>query len=192
MKAVLNLFRQRPWKLHLSVILAGLGLDQLTKYLAVKAYSLPGGHINPFAVTEVIGEWLRFRLVYNPGAAFGLQPQKLLPWLHPTVFYVLISILAMVALLVYYTKTPKEDRFSLLGLAFILSGALGNLFDRFRIHKVVDFIDVGIPGYNYRWPTFNIADSMVCIGVGILLIMQFFSKPPLPQNNQTASGSVDA
>lgn len=189
MKPLLTELSERPWKLHILVIIAGLALDQYTKYLAVKAYSLPGGVINPFAVTQVVGEWIRLRLVYNPGAAFGLQPQKLLPFLHPTLFYALVSLLAMVILFSFYRRLPVYDKGSQLGIALVLAGAWGNIADRLRLHKVVDFIDVGVPGYAYRWPTFNVADSLVCIGVGCIILWPMIMKKPVTTSETSTSNS---
>ena len=57
-----------------------------------------------------------------------------------------------------YWKLGRHDAWPKAGVALILSGAFGNLIDRLQLHKVTDFIDMGIPGYAWRWPTFNIAD----------------------------------
>jgi lipoprotein signal peptidase len=65
--------------------------DQLTKVWARRSFSLPNGEPDYFLTHPVIGEWLQFRLVYNFGAAFGMKPQSLLPFLHPTLFFGLFS-----------------------------------------------------------------------------------------------------
>ena len=64
------------------------------------------------------------------------------------MFYVLISIIAVYGLLMFVVELPLKDWFSRVGVAFILSGALGNLSDRFRIGKVVDFLDSEFPDIN--------------------------------------------
>ena len=157
-------------RLWLSALLLGtLALDQWTKWLARVRLGLPGGEPDFSKVTQVIGEWVQFRLVYNTGAAFGMRPQKLIPWLNPTLFYALFSAVAIGFLIFLYRRVPRGDTWQKAGITLILSGAFGNLIDRMRFDKVTDFIDVGIPGYAWRWPTFNVADSCVCIGVAMLI-----------------------
>jgi signal peptidase II len=81
-------------------------------------------------------------------------------------------------LVFYYLRLRPQENWLKTGVVLILSGAVGNLFDRLTMHKVTDFIDVGIPGYAWRWPTFNIADSCVCVGVGILLVLPMLLARP--------------
>ncbi len=118
---------------------AVLGLDQLTKAFA-------SAHLVPGEPVPVLGNFLRLTLVHNTGAAFGLFPGSRLP-------FILVSVLAIAVVL-----------YVLLG--WILGGALGNLLDRIRWGRVVDFIDVGIG--TVRWPVFNVADSAVTLGVILL------------------------
>jgi signal peptidase II len=157
--------------LRLGLFALTLAADQITKLWARITFSLPNGEPDYYLVQSVIGEWLQFRLVYNHGAAFGMKPQALVPFLHPTVFFGLFSAIAIGVLVYYYMRLQPHENGLKTGVALILSGAVGNLIDRLTMHKVTDFIDVGIPGLHPRWPTFNIADSCVCIGVGILLIL---------------------
>jgi signal peptidase II len=88
----------------------------------------------------------------------------------------LFSAAAIGFLFFLYRKLPREDMWQKAGLTLILSGAFGNLIDRLRFHKVTDFIDVGIPGYPWRWPTFNIADSCVCVGVAMILASSWIPR----------------
>lgn len=155
---------------HLLIFSAVLLFDQVTKYWARAAYSLPNGEPDYGLVTPVLGEWVQFRLVYNLGAAFGLRPQDVLPFLHPTLFYLVFSLAAIVFLTVYYRRLPGGEKAARLGVLLILAGAFGNLIDRVTLHKVTDFIDVGIPGVSLRWPVFNIADSSVCVGIVLLIV----------------------
>lgn len=151
------------------LLLATLFLDQWTKWLARVHFGLPDGEPDYFKVKRVLGEWFQLRLVYNRGAAFGMRPQHLLPWLNPTVFYALFSAVAIGFLIFLYRRVPRGDYWQKTGITLILSGAFGNLIDRMRFDKVTDFLDVGVPGYAWRWPTFNVADSCVCIGVAMLV-----------------------
>lgn len=161
--------------LRLLLLAVTLVADQVTKYMARAKYSLPDGEPDYFHVTQVIGEWLQFRLVYNSGAAFGMKPQSVVPFLEPTVFYAIFSTIAIVVLFIYYRKLARFETWAKAGVALILSGAFGNLIDRLMMHKVTDFIDVGLPG-GPRWPTFNIADSCVCVGVALILAAPLFQR----------------
>jgi signal peptidase II len=112
----------------------------------------------------IAGDWLQLRLVYNPGAAFGLN-------LGPHSRWIFLAI-ALVALLVLWRMaraTPARDRFRHLALGLVAGGAAGNLVDRIRSpHGVVDFLDVGVGAL--RWPTFNVADMGVSCGAVALAI----------------------
>ncbi len=111
---------------------------------------------------EVLGEWLTFTLLYNPGAAFGLHLGEWSRWI-----FTALTIGASVILTRMYQATAEGDALKLTSLGMILGGALGNLIDRLRSGQgVVDFIDVGIG--DMRWPTFNVADIGVSCGALLL------------------------
>lgn len=166
------------------LLIATLALDQWTKLLARVHFGLPGGEPDYFKIKHVLGEWIQFRLVYNAGAAFGMRPQQLIPGLNPTLFYALFSAVAIGFLVFLYRRVPRGDNWQKAGITLILSGAFGNLIDRMRFDKVTDFIDVGIPGYAWRWPTFNVADSCVCVGVAMLVLAS-----RLPQGKTDAASA---
>ena len=106
----------------------------------------------------VIGDFVQLRLVYNQGAAFGLDVGENSRW----VFFGL-AIVALVVLGSMVRSTRPGDRFRLLALALVCGGAAGNLIDRIRSAQgVVDFVDIGVGGW--RWPTFNVADSAITVG----------------------------
>jgi len=162
---------------HIGLVIVGFILDQITKLWAVAAFATPDGSVTP-AVYNVIGDLFRFRLAYNTGAAFSMQPQKIFPFLSPTVFYLALSTVAIVAMIFFYKKLPTWDWGSKLGISLILSGAFGNMFDRIRIDKVIDFIDWDFPDFIiHRWPTFNLADSWVCIGVVFVIFAPMLLNP---------------
>lgn len=164
-----------PW-IHAVIGLAGLVSDQATKIWAVARFAEPDGTPRHETI-PVIGDLLRFQLDYNEGAAFSSRPQEILPFLHPTLFFGVLTVVAVVALVYFYRSLPKQDSWSRLGVAFILAGALGNLSDRFRIGKVVDFISSDFPDWIMpRWPTFNIADSLVLIGISLVFLGPVFYK----------------
>jgi signal peptidase II len=160
------------------VFFLGYISDQITKFWAVARFTDANGEQN-YQKINVIGDLFRFQLAYNEGAAFSMKPQALLPFLHPTLFFSIVSIIAITGLIWFYRTLPTKDWPSRLGVMLILSGALGNLTDRMHIHKVVDFIDVDFPDFiMHRWPTFNIADSCVCVGVSLILISPVLFKKP--------------
>jgi signal peptidase II len=107
---------------------------------------------------SVIGEWVQLRLVYNEGAAFGLDLGEYSRW----IFFSL-AILALIVLGSMVRSTRPGDRFRLVALALVCGGAAGNLIDRIRSAQgVVDFVDIGVGAW--RWPTFNVADSAITVG----------------------------
>lgn len=133
--------------------------DAFTKLLAVDRLA-PVHTPHP-----VIGQWLRWTLVYNPGAAFGLH---LGPW--SRWIFVLLTFVALAVLWNMYRTSVPDARVKVLALASIAGGAIGNLVDRLRSARgVVDFIDVGVR--DWRWPTFNIADIAVSCGAIALAIV---------------------
>jgi signal peptidase II len=105
-------------------------------------------------------------LVRNTGMAFGLLSAHAIPY--KPLLVTLLSIAALTAVAIYAVRTPAASRLTRWGLAFILGGAAGNIIDRVRLGYVVDFIDVFYRGSH--WPAFNVADSAICIGVGLLLL----------------------
>ncbi len=170
------------------LLIATLALDQWTKLLARIHFGLAGGEPDYFKIKHVLGEWIQFRLVYNAGAAFGMRPQQLIPGLNPTLFYALFSAVAIGFLVFLYRRVPRGDTWQKAGITLILSGAFGNLIDRLRFDKVTDFIDVGIPGYAWRWPTFNVADSCVCVGVAMLVLA---SRLPRGKTDEASAGPAN-
>jgi len=111
---------------------------------------------------EIYGEWIRFTLVHNPGAAFGLQMGQYSRWI-----FMVLTIVALIILGRLYAVTRAGDMVRTLSLALVCGGALGNLIDRVFSHAgVVDFIDIGLG--DSRWPTFNIADMAVSFGAFLL------------------------
>ncbi len=160
-------------RVFLGIVGSVVVLDQVTKAMAVAALSrnLP---------VHVLGDWLLLRLVYNPGAAFGIHVGAYSRWV--------FTILALVALAVLgnmVRHTRQEQWFRLTALALVCGGAVGNLIDRLRSSRgVVDFIDVYIGPLH--WPTFNVADMAVTCGAIALAIVlwqegQDEQRAPVPK-----------
>ena len=131
---------------------AVLALDQATKALA-------STHLLMGQPVRILGEFFRLTLVHNSGAAFGLFPGSRLP-------FILVSVLAIAVVLFLFARDAYRSLLNRVLLGCILGGALGNLVDRIRWGRVVDFIDVGLGAL--RWPVFNVADSAVTLGVILL------------------------
>ena len=114
----------------------------------------------------LIPDFLQLVHVRNTGAAFGIganADSAIIPLLLNLgaigVFFVVVA---------YAFRAAVTDRMLQTGLHLILGGAIGNLIDRFRLHYVVDFVDVFVK--SHHWPAFNVADSAICIGIGLLFL----------------------
>ena len=151
-----------PW-----LVAAILVADQVTKSLVSSQLTL-GESI------AVIPNFLHLTLVRNTGMAFGILSGADVPY--KTVLVTVLSVAAMGAVFYYALKAPPSERLTRGGLACILGGALGNIIDRVRLGYVVDFVDVFYG--NTHWPAFNVADSCICIGVGLLLVDGFRKPEP--------------
>lgn len=133
------------------------GLDQYSKYLIVKNIPL-NEHI------EIIKGFFSIAHVRNYGAGFSImQNQRLL--------LTLISILGFI-IVSYFLLTDKNNNLFKFSYLLVLAGTLGNLIDRVRLGYVVDFLDFIIFGYDF--PVFNVADSFITVGCGLLIIIYLF------------------
>src|SRR5436305_6252162 len=137
-------------------LIAVVALDLTTKLIA--AATLSPQHIPH----EILGSHLRLTLVYNPGAAFGLNLGAYSRWI-----FMALTAGALVILGRLYQATKQTDYLRVLALGLVCGGAVGNLSDRVSSATgVVDFIDVGVG--DLRWPTFNVADMAVTVGACLL------------------------
>ncbi|MFL5529235.1 MAG: signal peptidase II [Gemmatimonadaceae bacterium] len=133
-----------------------VAVDLLTKLIA--ASTLSPAHIPH----EILGNHVRLTLVYNPGAAFGLNLGIYSRWI-----FMALTAGALVILGRLYQATRQGDFLRTIALGLVCGGAVGNLIDRIRSASgVVDFIDVGVG--DLRWPTFNVADMAVSVGAFLL------------------------
>ena len=163
----------RPSILFLVVVtVVSLVLDLGSKEWATKTLDQPGAK-----KVEVIAGHLNFVHAKNKGGAWGLLQDESESVRRP--FFLLISAAAVVFILSLYRKLAPNQRALKWGLPLVLGGALGNLVDRIRYGHVVDFIDVRVTK-DFTWPTFNIADVAICVGVGLMAIDMFTSRRPEP------------
>lgn len=138
-----------------AIIVGIIFLDQLTKWLAVIFLKANGPAI-------IIKNVFRFTYLENRGAAFGMLSE------HRWVFLI-ISTVAIIAIIIYMVKWRPESKLQRVAIAFMAGGGIGNMIDRIALGYVIDFIDF------YAFPKvwsyiFNVADSFVCIGAGLLIL----------------------
>jgi signal peptidase II len=138
-------------------------LDRASKYMVEAS-------LTPYLPVSILPGF-NLTLSYNKGAAFSFLNSEA-GW--QVWFFGLIAMAVSLGMLLWLMRLPKKDRWVSIALAFIIGGALGNLWDRIVAGQVTDFIQWYIA--DYYWPTFNIADSAICIGAVMLFGQAFFSK----------------
>ena len=155
-------------------------LDQFTKWLVMK-------HMHVGQSISVIPGLLSWYYLENPGAAFGLF--RNMPESFRGYFFPIISIVAILVVLYYLSQSDDEKIFFPVSLAFVIAGAMGNLTDRIRFDKVVDFVlfeatfmgdgvvDTMNRWFNtHSWPSFNVADTLIVVGIfGMSIDLLFFT-----------------
>ena len=180
--------RPSKWALLAALFVVLVVADQATKFLAVErlttVFQRTGetglarvagfyrhAHLEPLA-TEPVYVWRpvwRWNYVENPGAAWGLF-RSFSPGFR-NVFFLLVSLGAVVFILHTYRKLQESERFLQVALAFVLAGAVGNFVDRLARRYVIDFVEwYWWNRPDLRWPTFNLADSLIVVGVAMLVL----------------------
>ncbi|MEE8346909.1 MAG: signal peptidase II [Dehalococcoidia bacterium] len=160
--------RLRP-ALFLGSALVVVALDQVSKGL-VRTFMDRGE-------TWPDGWTVRLHHVTNTGAAFGILKDQ-------TGFLILTTIVGVVAIYLYYRYPPFDHLLAPIAIGMMLGGAVGNLVDRIRLGRVTDFIDFPF------WPSFNVADSSVVVGIGILLLgYALYAERPVPKENRGDAGA---
>lgn len=163
----------------LAVSAGVIALDQWTKSIASASLTLQ----EPIAVAP----GFNWTLAHNLGVAFsmfndgsGWQRYGL------SGFALAVSVLLVLWLL----RLARDEWLSALGLALVIGGAVGNVIDRVRLGYVVDFIEVYAG--TYYWPAFNVADSAICVGAGLLLVAGFRHerKPPTGRHSRKGGNPV--
>jgi signal peptidase II len=134
--------------------------DQLTKLYIDRTMKL-------YQSIQVIDGLFSITYLRNKGAAFSFLSDA--SWRLP--FFLLATVIAVIAIITAFCKLKDEQRFAAFSLSLILSGAIGNLIDRVRMGEVIDFLDVYWK--TYHWPAFNVADSAICVGVALLALDLF-------------------
>jgi signal peptidase II len=162
------------------IIAVVMAVDVVTK-AAAERLLLPRGIPH-----EVMGSTVRLTLVYNPGAAFGLNLGPQSRWI-----FAVLTIIALAILARLYRSTARADSARALALGLVCAGAIGNLIDRVRsMFGVVDFIDIGIG--DSRWPTFNVADMAVSAGAVLLAWVLWQEDRTAMATSQVGQSAVPA
>ena len=129
-------------------------------------------HLAPETVKPVIPGLFNIVRSENPGVAFGMFAEDSGRWHTPAL--VLMSMIAILILAAMLWKIDRLDRISALGLSLIFGGAMGNVYDRVRSGAVTDFLDFYVR--THHWYIFNLADSGICVGAGLLLLSMFLTR----------------
>ena len=154
-----------------------IGLDQLTKWWITREFAL--GMTIP-----IIKDFFNLTYVQNQGAAFGLLAQA-----HPSFrvpFFIIVPFLALGSIGYVFKRLPEHDTHMAIAFSLVISGAIGNLIDRLLLGFVVDFLDFHWK-WAYHFPAFNVADSAICVGVGLLMLDLFLQERKGVKSNASRS-----
>ena len=148
--------------LYIICMIAVIALDQITKLLAIK-------YLMPLPTLPIIQDVLHLTYVENRGAAFGMLQN------HRWVFMVVSTVIMVVIVFAVYKYKKYFHPLMLTGLTFVVGGGIGNMIDRTVKGYVVDFIDFTLIDF----AVFNVADTFICIGVGLLVLDIILKKSDL-------------
>lgn len=141
------------------IFFVGVILDQVTKFYIANGFEL-------YQSVEVIKGFFNITYIRNSGVAFGIFSGLKEPMVK--IFFIVISLIAIITIVIIYRGTDDKMLFTKIALSLILSGAVGNLIDRISSGEVIDFLD--FHWHEHHWPAFNVADSCITVGVGLLMI----------------------
>ena len=151
------------------IIVAGgiVLLDQITKLLVLQSVPL-------FESLAVIPGFFNLTHIHNPGGAFGFLADQQSAWRH--ILFLSASTAAVGVIVYFYKNTPTTQPMLATGFALVCGGAIGNMIDRLRFGRVVDFLDFFVG--SWHWPAFNVADSAVSAGIAIFIYHILIKKTP--------------
>lgn len=167
-------------RFFLGMFIVALVSDQLTKIWIVQ-------YVHYGEILVVIPGLLDITHVRNPGGAFSFLANA--PVLGRITFFIGATVVAIGLLVIFFRRLESSVRFAAFALGGILGGAVGNLIDRLVYGEVIDFIDVHLWG-GYTWPTFNLADSFIVVGI-VLLVIDIFAENDGERAGPSGSPPVD-
>ncbi len=150
------------------IVVATVILDRVSKMLVQKYMSV--GQSIP-----LIDKVFHLTYVENHGAAFGMLKYK-------TTFFIAVTVVVLGLVVIFYRKIPSQEHLVRIALALLVGGAIGNLGDRIFYGHVIDYFDFRI------WPVFNVADSAICIGVGLLFLYIIQSEKTKDSDSEVKEG----
>jgi signal peptidase II len=151
--------------IYLFIVLVVVLLDRWTKHMVAQRIRL-------YAHVQVIPGFFRLTHTENTGAAFSLFADLNAPW--KTAMLIAFSAIALVVVSVLLWRNHHAHIATGMGLSLIMGGALGNLWDRLARGRVIDFLLVYVK--QYQWPVFNLADSAIVVGAGLLIMEILLAK----------------
>jgi signal peptidase II len=158
--------------IYLLIALIIVVLDRWTKHIVAQRISL-------YSHIQVIPGFFRLTHTENTGAAFSLFADSTAPW--KTGLLIAFSVIALLVVSVLLWKNDHAHVATGIGLSLIMGGALGNLWDRLARGRVVDFLLFYVK--RYQWPVFNLADSAIVVGAGLLVVEILFHKSETRENS---------
>jgi signal peptidase II len=164
---------------YLLIALIVFLLDRWTKHIVALRISL-------YSHIQVIPGLFRLTHTENTGAAFSLFADSTAPW--KTGLLIAFSVLALAVVSILLWKNHPAHVATGVGLSLIMGGALGNLWDRLARGRVVDFLLFYVKGY--QWPVFNLADSAIVVGAGLLVLEILFHKSSGREESQPSSSGT--
>ena len=153
------------------IVAAVLVLDRITKLYIQSAFS-------PLDIVEVIPGFFNIVHAENPGAAFSMLATVSEEWRRPLLVGFSTVVASIIGVMLFRPRTA-ETALTQTGLALVLGGAIGNLWDRATRGTVTDFLQFFFGSYEY--PSFNAADSAICIGAGLLILDLLRSRRLTPR-----------
>ncbi len=166
-------------KWFLAFLLVSLPLDQISKTMIVHRFHY-GERLT------VIDDFFTITHVRNPGGAFSFFADG--PVEYRMLFFIGAALVALVLLVVFLRQLEPDSRLAASALGMIMGGAVGNLTDRLVYGEVIDWLEFQLTA-TYTWPTFNIADSTIVVGVAILMVEVFYAEEPA-ESEEPVSGDV--
>ena len=167
---------KRKYVIFFAITLFVISTDQITKYVIKENFRLG-------ETLAVIYDFFNLTYVQNTGAAFGLFAHASPTFRVP--FFIIVPLVALLSIGSIFWKVPADDIKFSTALSLVISGAIGNLIDRLYLGYVIDFLDFHW-GWKYHFSVFNVADSAICIGVGLLMLDLF------KQNRASIPGATSA
>ncbi|MSN25918.1 MAG: signal peptidase II [Geobacter sp.] len=154
---------KKRYTIFAAISVIGIIVDQITKFYIDRSMQL-------FDSIPIVDNFFNLTYVRNKGAAFSFLSNA--SWRLP--FFITVSAVAALVILIAFHRLRDDQRLAHISLAMIFSGAVGNLIDRLRLGEVIDFLDAH--WHQMHWPAFNVADSLICVGVFLLAADMFLEE----------------